>query len=195
MPRKKKTQAEETKEPSMEIKEETKTETTEFPQTDIAIDVFAPKEKVVEDVESDSKEADKVGEQTEKIEEKENIKESEEENKKKKKTRKELEKKAKELEKKIKTEDVKEKLKKLSEKEKTLVPIEDYVKYGSHIGTKVITPHMKQFVYRRRADSIAIINTNAIDKGLKEEIESLSKYAPEDVIILWKREGGGGTER
>ena len=43
----------------------------------------------------------------------------------------------------------------------------DYVKAGVHIGTKVITPHMKPYVYRRRNDGIAIINTNSIDSKLK----------------------------
>lgn len=109
-------------------------------------------------------------------------------------TKEELEKKAKKLAEKIKTEGLKEKLEKEREKDKekkkTLILIEDYVKAGIHVGTKVITPHMRRFVYRRRNDGIAIINTNIIDERLKEMIELVSKYAPEDFIVVCKREAG-----
>lgn len=102
-----------------------------------------------------------------------------------------LEKKAKKLEKKIKQDvDLKEKLKEVSKKKETLVPLEDYVKYGTYIGTKVIVPHMRKYVYKRRADGIAIINTNMIDEKLKEAIEFISKYSPEDFIVVCKREAG-----
>jgi len=112
-------------------------------------------------------------------------------------SRAELEEKAKKLAEKIdvkEEENLKERLEEEREKEKqkqkTLVPIEDYLKYGVYIGTKVITPHMRQYVYRRRNDGIAIINTNVIDKKLKEFSELLSKYAPEDFILICKREAG-----
>jgi ribosomal protein uS2 len=110
-------------------------------------------------------------------------------------SRKELEKKAKKLAEKIKVgEGLKEKLEeereKAREKEKTLVPVEDYVKYGCYIGTKVITSHMRPFVYRRRNDGIAIINTNLIDKKLKEAIDLLAKYEPGEFIVVCKREAG-----
>jgi len=111
-------------------------------------------------------------------------------------TKKELEEKAKKLAEKFggKEESLKEKLEeereKLKEKGKTLVPLEDYIKYGCYIGTKVITPHMREYVFRRRNDGIAIINTNIIDKRLKEMIELLVKYNPEDFILVCKREAG-----
>jgi small subunit ribosomal protein S2 len=109
-------------------------------------------------------------------------------------TKKQLKEKAKKLAEKIKVEDIKEKLKELrrkeKEKEKTLVPLTDYLKSGVHIGTKVITPHMRPYVYRRRNDGIAVINTNLIDKKLKEMADLLSGYKPEDFIVVCKREAG-----
>ncbi len=105
-------------------------------------------------------------------------------------SRKQLEKKAKILADKIKTEDIKEKLEEARKKDKTLVPINEYVKAGAYIGTKVITPHMRPFVYRRRNDGIAIINTNLIDEKLKEAAGLLTRYEPEDFIIVCKREAG-----
>jgi len=72
----------------------------------------------------------------------------------------------------------------------TLVPLETYLKAGSYIGTKVITPNMRKYVYRRRNDGIAIINTNLIDEKLKEALRVLITYKPEDWILVCKREAG-----
>ena len=87
----------------------------------------------------------------------------------------------------IKTEDIKGKL---EESRKTLVPLEDYIRSGIYIGTKVITPHMRQFVYRRRNDGIAILDVNAIDKKLKDAVKRISEFAPENFILVCKREAG-----
>ena len=72
----------------------------------------------------------------------------------------------------------------------TLIPIEDYVKAGSYIGTKVITPDMRKYVYRRRADGIAIINTNIIDQKIGEAAKFIADYKPQDWILVCKREAG-----
>jgi small subunit ribosomal protein S2 len=89
----------------------------------------------------------------------------------------------------LKTEDLKEQVK---GKKKTdmLVPLEEYVKTGIYIGKRAVTPDMKPFVYRRRADGLAIFNTDIIDEKLKEAIEYLSRFAPEDTILVCKRQTG-----
>ena len=179
MPRKKKTEEEKTvaeeKVVENSIKEEVKDEKKEeeFPNTDIAIDIFSQTEEKKEEKKDERIKERRI-------------------------TKKELEEKAKKLGEKlgegIKTDDLKEKLEeereKLKERGKTLIPLEDYIKYGCYIGTKVITPHMKQFVFRRRNDGIAIINTNIIDKRIKEMVELLAKYNTEDWIMVCKREAG-----
>jgi len=98
-------------------------------------------------------------------------------------------------EKKIEKEGKKEKVEvkadlKTTENGKTLIPLEDYVKSGIYIGTKVITPHMRKYVYRRRNDGIAIINTNIIDEKLKQAAKFLAGYEPEEFIVVCKREAG-----
>lgn len=106
-------------------------------------------------------------------------------------TKKELEEKAAKLAAKfgeeIKTEEIKEKLEK---DRQTLVPSEDYVKSGIYIGTKVITPHMRKYVYRRRNDGIAILDLRVIDKKLKDFMKEFVKYKPTDFIMVCKREAG-----
>src|SRR3989339_448738 len=86
----------------------------------------------------------------------------------------------------------KELIKKVKAQKKTdmLIPLEDYVKAGIYLGTKAVTPDMKPFVYRRRADGLAIFNTDLIDAKLKEGIEYLNKFEPEDVILVCKRQAG-----
>src|SRR3989344_3138990 len=86
---------------------------------------------------------------------------------------------------------VEEGIEKLKEKsEDTLVPIEDYLKSSIHLGTRVITPQMKQFVYKRRADGLAVFNSALIDRKLRESVDFLAKFAPEDIILVCKREAG-----
>ena len=89
----------------------------------------------------------------------------------------------------ISTEELKEKVK---GKKRTdmLVPLDEYVKAGIYLGTRVVTPEMRPFVYRRRADGLAIFNTDTIDEKMKEGIEFLSQFAPEDVILVCKRQAG-----
>jgi len=161
MPRKKKEQAEEKKKETLAEAAQVQ---EEFPETEIGIDVFSPQT---------GKEETKTAEEP-----------------KKKLTKKELEEKAKKLAEKlgeVTSEELKEKL---EESRKTLVPVNDYVDSGIYIGTKVITPHMKPFVYRRRNDGIAIINTNLIDKYLRDLAKKLVKYNPQDFIVVCKREAG-----
>src|SRR3989344_6357246 len=79
----------------------------------------------------------------------------------------------------------------VSDKDKTvLTDIEDYIKTSSYLGTKVITPSMRKYVYRRRMDGLAILNTLIVDKKLKDAINFISQYEPKDWILVCKREAG-----
>jgi small subunit ribosomal protein S2 len=94
------------------------------------------------------------------------------------------------VEKKEKKKEEKKEEKKEAKAGNTLIPIEDYVKAGCYIGTKVITPDMRKFVYRRRADGIAIINTNIIDQKIGEAAKRLASFKPNEWILVCKREAG-----
>jgi ribosomal protein uS2 len=109
--------------------------------------------------------------------------------------KKELLEKAKKLAEKIEkteTEELKEKVRG-KKKGEMLVQLEEYVKSGIYLGTKVVTPQMKQFVYRRRADGLAIFNTDLIDEKLKEGIEFIGKFDAKDIILVCKRQAGWKT--
>ncbi|MBS3098916.1 30S ribosomal protein S2 [Candidatus Pacearchaeota archaeon] len=91
----------------------------------------------------------------------------------------------------IKSEDVDIRKKiKPEEKKDALAPIEDYLKSSIHLGTRAITPDMKPYVYKRRADSLAVFNTSLLDDKIKEGAEYLAQYAPDEAIVVCKRESG-----
>lgn len=97
-----------------------------------------------------------------------------------------------ELSEKITKKEIEEEKKTIKEtsNEETLVPLEDYIKCAVHLGTKVISPHMRKFVYKRRADGLAVINTIFIDQKLREAIDFLIKYNQEQIYLCCKREAG-----
>ena len=109
--------------------------------------------------------------------------------------KKELLEKAKKLKEKLETETAEELKEKVKGKKKgeMLVPLEEYVKSGIYLGTKVVTPKMRQYVYRRRADGLAIFNTDIIDEKLKEGIDFISKFDAKDIILVCKRQAGWKT--
>jgi len=74
--------------------------------------------------------------------------------------------------------------------ENMLVPLEDYVKSGIYLGTKVITPDMQPYVFKRRSDGLAIINTKLADEKIRAAANLLSEYAPSNIVVTCKREAG-----
>jgi small subunit ribosomal protein S2 len=98
---------------------------------------------------------------------------------------------AKEVKEEKKEVSLKEKIKEKEEEKKVmLVPIEDYLKSSIYLGTRVITPDMRKYVYRRRADGLAVFNTTLLDEKIMECADYLSKFEPKDIIVICKREAG-----
>jgi len=123
------------------------------------------------------------------------IKKKQEKQKKEKKELKEKAKKEKKVKKKVKAEKEKvkkeeEKIEKKEEKEELLFPLEEYIKAAVHLGTKAITPNMRQYVYRRKADGIAVLNTQKIDEKIALAANFLSQYEPEKIIVCCRRDSG-----
>ncbi len=78
----------------------------------------------------------------------------------------------------------------MTDTKETLVPLTDYIACSVHLGTKVITPDMRKFVYKRRADGLAVLNTNLIDDKIREGVKFLNEFSAEDIFIACKREAG-----
>ncbi|MBU0906615.1 MAG: 30S ribosomal protein S2 [Nanoarchaeota archaeon] len=90
--------------------------------------------------------------------------------------------------------DVSKEIKK-EQKPGALAPIEDYLKSSMHLGTRAITPDMRPYVYKRRADSLAVFNTELLDDKLKEGVEYLAQYPPEEIVVVCKRDAGEKAAR
>ncbi len=75
-------------------------------------------------------------------------------------------------------------------KEQLLVPLEDYIKAAVHLGTRAVTPGMREYVYRRKADGIAILNTKKVDEKIALAASLLAHYAPEKIVVCCKRDAG-----
>lgn len=76
------------------------------------------------------------------------------------------------------------------EDQTVLTALEDYIKTASYLGTKVITPTMRKYVYRRRLDGLAILNTLLVDKKLVDGINFIKQYKPDEWTLVCKREAG-----
>ena len=96
----------------------------------------------------------------------------------------------KEAKEKAKAENEPKKIDKDKNDETILTPLENYIKTASYLGTKVITPTMRKYVYRRRLDGLAILNTLLVDKKLAEGIDFIKQFKPEDWTLVCKREAG-----
>jgi len=76
------------------------------------------------------------------------------------------------------------------EEESFLVPLEEYLKVGLHIGTKFKTKDMAPFIYKVRPDGLSVLNVQEIDKRIKLAANFLSQYQPEDILVVCRRENG-----
>ncbi|MFH1064267.1 MAG: 30S ribosomal protein S2 [Candidatus Woesearchaeota archaeon] len=74
--------------------------------------------------------------------------------------------------------------------EQLLVPIDQYLKAGIHIGTKFKTRYMENFIYKTRPDGLYVLNLQKIDERIALASKFISKYTPEDIIITCRRENG-----
>lgn len=72
--------------------------------------------------------------------------------------------------------------------EDLLVPSEQYLKAGIHIGTKFKTKYMEPYIFKIRPDGLAVLNMTSIDERLRAVAEYLSQYTPEDILVVARRE-------
>lgn len=74
--------------------------------------------------------------------------------------------------------------------EQLLVPLEEYLKAGIHIGTKFRTEDMRPFIYRVRPDGLSVLNVEDINKRINIACNFMANYEPNDILIVCRRENG-----
>ncbi len=72
--------------------------------------------------------------------------------------------------------------------ENMLVDVDVYLNSGVHIGTKFQNAYSKDFIQKAREDGLKIINLEQIDSKLRVLINYISKFKPNEIVIMGKRE-------
>ena len=72
----------------------------------------------------------------------------------------------------------------------SLIPVDEYLAAGVHIGTQQKTEDMKRFVYRVRADGLYVLDVKATDDRIKTAAKFLSKFDPGRILVVSARQYG-----
>ncbi len=70
------------------------------------------------------------------------------------------------------------------------IPEETYMTSGAHIGTRQKTADIKDFIYKVRNDGLYIIDVKKTDERIKIAGKFISKYDPENILIVSVRQYG-----
>ena len=71
---------------------------------------------------------------------------------------------------------------------KYLVPPDEYLAAGVHIGTQVKTGDMKRFIYKVRPDGLYVLDIRILDERLKLAGKLLARYNPSKVLVVAARQ-------
>jgi small subunit ribosomal protein S2 len=71
-----------------------------------------------------------------------------------------------------------------------LVPVEEYLAAGVHIGTQQKSKDMKRFIYRVRGDGLYILDIRETDDRIKTAAKFLSQYDPSKILVVTSRQYG-----
>jgi small subunit ribosomal protein S2 len=71
-----------------------------------------------------------------------------------------------------------------------LIPVEDYLSAGVHIGTQQKTNDMERFIHRVRDDGLYVLDVSQTDSRIRTAADLLSNYSPEQVLITSSRQYG-----
>ena len=72
----------------------------------------------------------------------------------------------------------------------SLIPIDEYLAAGVHIGTQQKTEDMKRFIYRVRADGLYVLDVKATDERIKIAAKFLSRFDPVRILVVSARQYG-----
>jgi small subunit ribosomal protein S2 len=70
------------------------------------------------------------------------------------------------------------------------IPEETYMTSGAHIGTRQKTADIKDFIYKVRNDGLYIIDVKKTDNRIKTAAKFISKYDPNNILIVSVRQYG-----
>lgn len=71
-----------------------------------------------------------------------------------------------------------------------LIPVEDYLGAGVHIGTQQKTKDMERFIHRVRTDGLYVLDISQTDSRIRTAADFLANYAPEQILVTSSRQYG-----
>jgi small subunit ribosomal protein S2 len=71
-----------------------------------------------------------------------------------------------------------------------LIPLDDYLTSGVHIGTTVATKSMQPFIYRVRNDGLYVLDIKKTDDRIRLAAKMLASYDPDEVAVISARQYG-----
>ncbi len=72
----------------------------------------------------------------------------------------------------------------------SIVPLDEYLAAGIHIGTQQKTGDMARFIYRVRVDGLYVLNVELTDDRIRAASELLSRYSMPNVLVISARQYG-----
>jgi small subunit ribosomal protein S2 len=71
-----------------------------------------------------------------------------------------------------------------------LVPVEEYLAAGIHIGTQQKSKDMKKFIYRVRGDGLYILDIRETDERIKTAAKFLNQFDAPNILVVTSRQYG-----
>ncbi|WP_254271491.1 30S ribosomal protein S2 [Haloarcula marina] len=71
-----------------------------------------------------------------------------------------------------------------------LIPVEDYLGAGVHIGTQQKTQDMERFIHRVRNDGLYVLDVSMTDQRIRTAADFLANYDPEQILVASSRQYG-----
>jgi len=71
-----------------------------------------------------------------------------------------------------------------------LIPVDDYLSAGVHIGTQQKTSDMDRFIHRVRTDGLYVLDVSMTDQRIRTAADFLANYEPEQILVASSRQYG-----
>ncbi|AGK60652.1 SSU ribosomal protein S2P [Archaeoglobus sulfaticallidus PM70-1] len=71
-----------------------------------------------------------------------------------------------------------------------LVPTDEYLSAGVHIGTQIKSGDMKRFIYKVRPDGLYVLDIRQLDERIRVAAKFLSKFDPPRILVVSARQYG-----
>ena len=72
----------------------------------------------------------------------------------------------------------------------TLIETKEYLRTGSHIGTKFKTVGMRKYIFKKRPDKLKVFDVSVIDEKITVAAKFLSSFEPHEIVVVSKKQYG-----